>query len=67
MAAIIQSTLNAGTPIQGASREDLQAGDTVGLYSVDSASTYAWSIAYKPLARSRPYRCRRRETPARSR
>lgn len=48
MAAIIRSTVNSLNPITGASRDDLQRGDVVGLTSVNTATTYSWSIAYKP-------------------
>jgi hypothetical protein len=48
MAASIRSLLNGGTPITGASRNDLRAGDIITLQSVDSATTYAWTMAYKP-------------------
>lgn len=48
MAAIIRSTVNGITPVTGASRDDLQQGDVVTLTSVNTATTYSWSIAYKP-------------------
>lgn len=48
MAAIIRSLRNGGTPIIGASRDDLRLGDLIAVNSVDVATTYAWTIAYKP-------------------
>jgi hypothetical protein len=46
--ASIRSTVNSGSPVTGASRDDLQSGDVVGLYAADAASTYAWAFLYKP-------------------
>lgn len=46
--ASIRSTVNSGSPVTGASRDDLQLGDVVGLYAVEAAATYAWSFLYKP-------------------
>lgn len=50
MAATIRSLLNSAplTEVVGASRQDLQIGDTVNLISVDSATTYLWTLAYAP-------------------
>lgn len=48
MTAIIQSLRNGITPIAGASRDDLRLTDVMTLQSVNAATTYAWTIAYKP-------------------
>lgn len=50
MAATIRSLLNSAplTEVIGASRQDLQIGDTVNLFSVDPATTYLWTLAYTP-------------------
>jgi hypothetical protein len=48
MAANIRSLVNGINPVVGASRNDLVVGDVVTLQSVDVATTYSWSIAFKP-------------------
>jgi hypothetical protein len=57
MPALIQSQVIAPTPkppVVGASRDDLRAGDTVQLDHVGPpATTYAWSIAFKPEDKDR--------------
>jgi hypothetical protein len=47
-AATIVSTRNGLNTVTGASRDDLQVGDLVGLDSYSNAVTYAWSFVYKP-------------------
>lgn len=47
MAAIIRSTQSA-TTIDGASRDDLATGIAVTLDSVDTHTTYSWTMAYRP-------------------
>lgn len=52
--AIIQSLVNGINPVVGASRDDLRAGDTITLTQVGGvATTYAWSIAFKPEDKDR--------------
>jgi len=46
--ATIVSTRNGSSTVTGASRDDLQVGDLVGLESYSNAITYAWSFVYKP-------------------
>jgi hypothetical protein len=46
--ATIVSTRNGSSTVTGASRDDLQVGDLVGLESYSNATTYAWSFVYKP-------------------
>jgi hypothetical protein len=46
--ASIRSTVNGSNPIDDGSRDDLQSGDVVGLYSNEIAATYAWTFLYKP-------------------
>jgi hypothetical protein len=57
MPALIQSQVIAPTPkppVVGASRDDLRSGDTVQLNHVGPpATTYAWSIAFKPEDKDR--------------
>jgi hypothetical protein len=54
MPALIQSLVNGINPVVGASRNDLRAGDVVTLNHVGPpATTYAWSIAFKPEDRDR--------------
>jgi hypothetical protein len=57
MAAIIRSTVSpvahpvtgvARGTVNGASRDDLYVGDAVTLLSVNTAGTYAWTLAYRP-------------------
>ena len=48
MAARIQSLRNGITPIDEQSRDDLVATDTVTVSSLDSATTYAWTLVYVP-------------------
>jgi hypothetical protein len=54
MPALIQSLVNGLNPVVGASRDDLRAGDVVQLDQVGGpATTYAWSIAFKPEDKDR--------------
>jgi hypothetical protein len=48
MAARIRSLRNGLTPVDDASRDDLVAGDTVTVTAIDPATTYAWSLVFKP-------------------
>jgi hypothetical protein len=48
MAATIQSLRNAGTPLIGVSRDDLRPGDIMTVSAVNVATTYSWSMAFKP-------------------
>lgn len=55
MAAIIRSTILAtpggsvvGLPLTSQSREDIVRGNQIVLESVDAATTYAWTISFKP-------------------
>lgn len=48
MAAIIQSDIATKPTVSGASRDDLESGDTVNLTSVDPASTYTWDLVFTP-------------------
>ena len=48
MPAIIRSLRNGITPVIGASRDDLVAGDVVAVNSVGTHTTYSWSLAYRP-------------------
>ena len=48
MAAVIRSLQNGITPIIGASRDDLVVGDVVTVNANTLATTYAWTIAFKP-------------------
>lgn len=48
MAARIRSTKNFLTPVDEASRDDLEAGDVVTVQSIDAATTYAWSLVFVP-------------------
>lgn len=48
MAASIRSLRNGGTPIVGASRDDLQLGDVVKVESVNTHTTYSWTLLFKP-------------------
>ena len=48
MAAIIQSDIATKPTVSGASRDDLESGDTVNLTSVDPASTYTWDLVFVP-------------------
>lgn len=46
--ASINSLRNGLSPITNGSRDDLALGDTVTLSSVNSGTSYAWSMAYRP-------------------
>ncbi len=48
MSARIRSTVGGISPINQASRDDLADGSVVVVSSLDVATTYAWTIAYKP-------------------
>lgn len=48
MSARIRSLVNAANAIDESSREDVVAGDVVTVQSIDSATTYAWSLPYVP-------------------
>ena len=48
MAASIRSLRNGITPIIGASRDDLVAGDVVTVNANAAATTYAWTLAFAP-------------------
>lgn len=49
MAAVIRSKVNGINPLVGVSRDDLRPGDVVTVESVATATTYSWSLAFKPL------------------
>jgi len=48
MAANIRSLVNGLSQLDGQSRDDVGVGDTVTVSSVDSATTYAWTLAFVP-------------------
>ena len=48
MAANIRSEVPAKPTVDGASRDDLSAGDVVTLTSVDAATTYTWTLVFVP-------------------
>lgn len=48
MAARIRSLRNGLTPVDDASRDDLVVGDIVTVTAIDPATTYAWSLVFKP-------------------
>lgn len=48
MAAIIRSLRNGGTPVSGASRDDLRAADLITCNAVGTSTTYAWTMVYRP-------------------
>lgn len=48
MAANIRSLVNGINAIDGASRDDVDVGDTVTVSSIDAATTYAWTLVYAP-------------------
>jgi len=48
MAARIRSKRNGISPVDEASRNDLVVTDVVSLFSLDSATTYDWSIVFAP-------------------
>lgn len=50
--ASIQSLVNGVNPIIGASREDVVVGDVVTVSSVNTHTTYSWTLAYKPVGSS---------------
>ena len=48
MSARIRSTIPAKPTVDEASRDDLAIGDVVTVSSIDAATTYAWTIVFKP-------------------
>lgn len=48
MAARIRSLVNGINALDEVSRDDLAVGDVITVQSLDVATTYAWTIAYKP-------------------
>ncbi|MBD3261171.1 MAG: hypothetical protein GF334_05730, partial [Candidatus Altiarchaeales archaeon] len=48
MAAQIQSAIPSKPTLQNVSRDDLREGDVVTLTSVDTHTTYAWTITFAP-------------------
>lgn len=46
--ASIRSTVNSANPLTNVSRDDLVSGDVVTVTSVNTHTTYSWTIAYKP-------------------
>jgi hypothetical protein len=46
--ASIQSLRNGSSPVSNASRDDLSLGDVVTLSSLNSGTSYAWNLAYRP-------------------
>lgn len=48
MAANIRSEVPAKPTVDGASRDDLSAGDVVTLTSIDAATTYVWTLVFVP-------------------
>jgi hypothetical protein len=48
MAANIRSEVPAKPTVDGASRDDLSAGDVVTLTSIDAATTYTWDLVFIP-------------------
>lgn len=48
MSARIRSTVNGINPIDELSRNDLVAGDSVVVTSIDAATTYAWELSFVP-------------------
>ena len=48
MAANIRSLVNGASQLDGSSRDDVAVGNTVTVSSVDSATTYAWTLAFVP-------------------
>lgn len=48
MAARIRSTVNGINPIDEQSRNDLVAGDSVVVTSIDAATTYKWELSFVP-------------------
>jgi hypothetical protein len=48
MAARIRSLRNGLTPVDDASRNDLVVSDVVTVSALDPATTYAWSLVFKP-------------------
>lgn len=48
MSARIRSTRNFITPVDEASRDDLEVADVVTVQSLDAATSYAWSLVFVP-------------------
>lgn len=47
--ASIRSKRNGASPLVGVSRDDLVVGDVVLVQSVNVHTTYAWTLAYRPV------------------
>jgi hypothetical protein len=52
MPASIRSSIPSKPVVTSASRNDLAVGDVISLQSADPASTYLWSITYRPQGSS---------------